>query len=82
MNAQLGNAVIKKQDGEILYSDFYEITEDFILPITITKEMIDELTEVGTVMIQIHLYDGDSNRLTIPHFIITVKSSVINEWGS
>lgn len=82
MNAQLGNAVIKKQDGEILYSDFYEITEDFILPITITKEMIDELTEVGTIMIQIHLYDGDSNRLTIPHFIITVKSRMIDEWGS
>ena len=31
INAQLGNAVIKKQDGEILYSDFYEIAEDFIL---------------------------------------------------
>ena len=45
INAQLGNAVIKKQDGEILYSAFYEIAEDFILPITIKKEIIELLDE-------------------------------------
>ena len=38
-----------------------------------TKDMIDEIEEVGIYYIQTHLYDNDNNCVTLPPFNIEVK---------
>ena len=35
--------------------------------------MTDELQELGTYKVQLHLYDEEDNRITIPHITFVVN---------
>lgn len=65
-NASFGQLVIEKPDGSKVLSDIAECDDGKII-FVITKDMIDELDEVGYYDIQIRLYDSLKNaRVTIP----------------
>ena len=64
---------------QVITRDRLLITEDNLVKLTITKDLTDELSDVGKYKIQIHLYDGegeDSNRITTPPFDFEVKPLV------
>ena len=42
----------------------------------ISRDMIDEQSELGEYKLQIHLYDKDNNRLTIPPVSFFVKDTI------
>lgn len=65
-NASFGQLVIEKPDGSKVLSDITECDDGKII-FMITKDMIDELDEVGYYDIQIRLYDDiKMARITIP----------------
>ena len=43
------------------------------IQLLLTKDMMDEMVEVGDHKIQIHLFDEDDNRLTLPPFGVIVN---------
>ena len=43
------------------------------IQLLLTKDMMDEMVEVGEHKIQIHLFDEDDNRLTLPPFGVIVN---------
>lgn len=64
--ANYGQLVIEKPNGLPLFSDIVEFDNNKI-EFTITKNMIDELSEVGFYNIQIRLYDKEKTaRVTMP----------------
>lgn len=58
---------ILKPSGEITYRHSCTIHKG-VVRVNIDKSWIDELAEVGEFAIQIHLYDEDGNRITVPPF--------------
>ena len=50
-----------------------DIYNNEALVLSFTKDMIDEIEEVGIYYIQTHLYDNDNNCVTLPPFNIEVK---------
>ena len=65
-NATHGQLVINTPTGENMFSEVTECHDGKVVFI-ITKEMIDELTEVGLYDFQIRLFDdSQSSRVTIP----------------
>ena len=52
--------------------DTLEVENDEII-FTITGSMTDELAEIGTYSVQIHLYDENGNRISIPPFDFFVR---------
>lgn len=65
-NATLGQLVIKTPTGENMFSEVTECNDGKVV-FVITKEMIDELIEVGFYSFQIRLFDeGQVSRVTIP----------------
>ena len=50
-----------------------DIYNNEVLVLSFTKDMIDEIEEVGIYYIQTHLYDNDNNCVTLPPFNIEVK---------
>lgn len=80
-DAAFGQLVIKKPDGTKIISDMTRCYEGKVV-FVITKEMIDDLTEVGFYDIQIRLYDiSRISRITIPPIpkAIEVKEPMIVE---
>lgn len=65
-DAHYGQLVIDRPDNEFIVSDISQCEEGRI-KFTITKEMIDELVEVGYYSIQIRLFnESKSSRITLP----------------
>ncbi len=76
--AQWASVCILKANNKTVFSDRCEITDGKIR-FEITKEFIDEIAEMGTHMLQIHLYDGpdeESNRLTIPPVSLSILKPI------
>lgn len=76
--AQWASVCILKANNEVVFSDKCEIWDGKIR-FEITKEFIDEIAEMGTHMLQIHLYDGadeTSNRLTIPPVSLSILKPI------
>lgn len=64
-------------NGTTFDKDPFPITDDGCLKFTITKDLTDELSDIGVYRLQFHLYDGegeDANRITIPPFTFEVKT--------
>lgn len=79
--AQWASVCILKANNEVIFSDRCEILDGKIR-FYITKEFIDEIAEMGTHMLQIHLYDGpdeNSNRLTIPPVSLSILKPICNQ---
>ena len=89
--ANYGQLIIEKPDGLPLFSDIVEFDNNKI-EFTITKNMIDELSEVGFYNIQIRLYDKEKiSRVTMPKAlkaleikepISTIEPGEVNETSS
>ena len=80
-DAQWASVCILKANNQTIFSDKCEILDGKIR-FEITKEFIDEIAEMGTHMLQIHLYDGpdeDSNRLTIPPVSLSILKPICNQ---
>ena len=80
-DAHYGQLVIDRPDDEFIVSDISRCEEGKI-KFTITKEMIDELVEVGYYSIQIRLFNEDkSSRITLPlvENALEVKEPMIAE---
>lgn len=60
-----GTICIYKPDGILAFASKAEIIEKQIHTV-LNKEMMDENVEIGEHTLQIHLYDADDNRLTLP----------------
>lgn len=72
------NVCILKANNELVYSDRCEVVDGKI-KFVISKDFIDEIGEKGTHLLQIHLYDGDTeeaNRLTIPPVSLTILQPI------
>ena len=67
VNASHGQLVLNTPSGEHMFSELAECHEGKVV-FVVTKEMIDELIEVGFYNFQIRLYDGVEmkSRVTIP----------------
>ena len=79
--AQWASVCILKANNELVFSDRCEILDGKIR-FNITKDFIDEIAEIGTHMLQIHLYDGpdeESNRLTIPPVSLSILKPICNQ---
>lgn len=80
-DAQWASVCILKANNQTIFSDKCEILDGKIR-FEITKDFIDEIAEMGTHMLQIHLYDGpdeDSNRLTIPPVSLSILKPICNQ---
>lgn len=80
-DAAYGQLIIKKPDDTKILSDVSECDDGKVI-FLITKEMIDELPEVGFYDIQIRLYDSTkSSRITIPvvEKVIEIKEPLMVE---
>ena len=66
-NASHGQLVLNTPSGENMFSELAECHEGKIV-FVVTKEMIDELIEIGFYSFQVRLYDGEEmrSRVTIP----------------
>ena len=53
-----------------------DIYNNNILVLSFTKDMIDELEEVGIYYIQTQLYDNDNNCIILPPFNIEIKDCI------
>ena len=49
---------------------------DNTISLVITSDMINELSELGTYYLQIHLYDCDDNRITTPPVFFKVLDTI------
>ena len=77
-NTVFAKVCILKANNEIVYSDKCAITNGKIR-FEISKNFIDEIAEMGTHLLQVHLYDGEdenSNRLTIPPVSIEILKPI------
>ena len=76
-NAEYARVCILKSNNELVYSNRCPVVEDKI-KFTIEKEFIDEIAEVGEHLLQIHLYDAetDGNRYTIPPVSISLLKPI------
>ena len=65
-NASHAQMIIKKPNGTPVFSEEAETVDGNVI-FTITAEMIDEISEVGSYDFQIRLFDSDkTSRVTIP----------------
>ena len=73
-DAQWASVCVKKPDGRNVAVKKCTVMDEKIR-FELTKDFIDELNEIGTHSLQIHLYDGElatANRITIPPIEITI----------
>lgn len=78
---QWASVCILKSNNEVVFSDKCQIYDGKIR-FEINKEFIDEISEVGEHLLQIHLYDGEdenSNRLTIPPVSLNILKPICNQ---
>lgn len=69
---------VKCPNGTIFKRTNIPIINDEVI-FTITKDITDELADIGVYKLQIHLHDGNletSNRITIPPIQFEVKSQL------
>lgn len=62
--------------GEMISRDRIPIESGQYIKFTITKDLTDDLSDIGEYKLQFHLYDSDgetANRVTIPPFSFEVK---------
>ena len=77
-DAKWAKVCILKSNNELVYSDKCQIIDDKI-KFVIKKEFIDEIGEEGSHLLQIHMYDSESenaNRHTIPPVSITILKPI------
>ena len=75
---QWASVCVLKAEGEVVKGKRCEIYDDMIR-FEIDKTFLDDVKEVGTHSLQIHLYDSmdeDANRLTIPPVSFTVLETI------
>ena len=60
-----GTVCIYKPSGELAFVTKGEIVENQ-MQVTLLKDVMDEVIEIGEHKLQIHLFDEDENRLTLP----------------
>lgn len=63
--ARYATVKVLKPNGNTFTSNKLSITDNKVV-LTITQDFIDEITEIGTHIIQIQLWDSDNGRVTIP----------------
>lgn len=79
--AAFGQLAILNPMGENVFSPIAACNEGLVT-FTMTKEMMDELVEVGTYSFHIRLYNDDqSSRITLPPVIdgIEVREPIVSE---
>ncbi len=72
-------ARIIKPSGEEFTIDTLEVVNKETIVFTITQDMTDEFNEIGKYKIQIHLFDEEDNRITIPPFEFQVNPLITPE---
>ena len=77
-NTKWASVCVLKANNEVVYGSNCEIVDGKI-KFVIEKEFIDEIAEQGTHLLQIHLYDDETeeaNRLTIPPVSLTILKPI------
>lgn len=72
---QYAKCCILKPNNQVVYSDRCQVINGKI-KFVIAKEFIDELEEEGTHLLQIHLYDEEDNRLSIPPVTLNILKPI------
>ena len=83
-NPAFTQLVIKKPNGVPVFSDITEVQEGNLLIVTVTKDMLDEIEEVGDFSFQLRLFDAEKNsRISIPPVIkgINIREPLAIEEG-
>lgn len=68
-------ATILKPNGTVVGRERIEIVDD-IIRFKIDEDLTDDIDEIGVYKIQFHLYDEDSNRITLPPVEFEVKTLI------
>lgn len=63
--AKYATVKVLKPNGDTFTSNKLAITDNKVI-LTIDQMFIDEITEIGTHIVQIQLWDTDNGRVTIP----------------
>lgn len=63
--AKYATVNVLKPNGTTFSSEKLAITDNKVV-LTINQQFIDEITEVGTHLVQIQLWDTDNGRVTLP----------------
>ena len=74
-NAQKASILILRPNKSSFTTEIINIVSDTVT-FDISRDMIDEQSELGEYKLQIHLYDKDNNRLTIPPVSFFVKDTI------
>ena len=74
-NAQSSNILVVKPNKQYFTTELEDINNNIVV-FVINKDMVDELEELGEYGLQIHLFDGYNNRLTIPPVKFLVKDTI------
>ena len=63
--AKYATVKVLKPNGDTFTSDKLSISDNKVI-LTINQQFIDEITEVGTHLVQIQLWDTENGRVTLP----------------
>ena len=63
--AKYATVKVLKPNGKTFTSNQLTILDNKVV-LTIDQEFIDEITEIGTHLVQIQLWDADNGRVTLP----------------
>lgn len=74
-NAQKASILILRPNKSSFTTEIINIVNNTVT-FDISRDMIDENSELGEYKLQIHLYDKDNNRLTIPPVSFFVKDTI------
>ena len=74
-NAQKASILILRPNKSSFTTKITNIVNNTVT-FDISRDMIDENSELGEYKLQIHLYDKDNNRLTIPPVSFFVKDTI------
>lgn len=71
------NATMLAPNGEnVFQTPVLPVQENNIVQIAVNKDMIDDLTEIGTYKFQIHLYSDTKDRITLPPLDFEVSDTI------
>ena len=63
--AKYATVKVLKPNGDTFTSDKLSISDNKVI-LTINQQFIDEITEIGTHLVQIQLWDTENGRVTLP----------------
>ena len=63
--AKYATVKVLKPNGDTFTSDKLSILDNKVI-LTINQQFIDEITEIGTHLVQIQLWDTENGRVTLP----------------